>query len=311
MATVIEKLGRDAIAGKGWFGAHKWLVLRRIVQVAILALFVAGPVAGVWVLKGNLASSLFLDTVPMTEPLLFLQMLAAGHFGVASTAVTGAALVLAFYLLVGGRAYCSWVCPVNIVTDTAHWLRRRLGIKGSAHIGRATRYWMLGVVLILALVTGTLAYELVNPVSMLHRGIIFGMGFAWSIILGVFLFDLFVMKHGWCGHLCPMGAFYSLVGAASVVRIRADNRAACDDCMECYEVCPEPQVIPPALKGRGRDGERAGAETGPVVLSGACTNCARCVDICPHDVFKFGLRFHDALQGRSKAQVQGMARHET
>ncbi len=305
MSAVIEKLGHDAIAAKGRLGAHKWLILRRMSQLAILALFMAGPVGGVWILKGNLSSSLFADTVPMTDPLAFMQLIAAGHLGVASTAVTGAALILAFYLLVGGRVYCAWVCPVNIVTDTAHWLRRRLAIKGSARIAREARYWMLGLVLILALATGTLAYELVNPVSMLHRGLIFGMGFGWAIIAGVFLFDLFIMKHGWCGHLCPMGAFYGLVGAASLVRVRADNRAACDDCMECYEVCPEPQVIPPALKGE----RRGGGEASAAILSGACTNCARCVDICPHDVFNFGLRFPAAPAGRRQPQLIGTARH--
>lgn len=306
MSALVEKLGHDAIAEKGWFGAHKWLVLRRISQLAILALFMAGPIGGMWILKGNLSSSLFMDTIPMTDPLLFLQLLVAGHLDVANTAITGAAIIFAFYLLLGGRAYCAWVCPVNIVTDTAHWLRRRLGIKGSARIAQGTRYWMLGLVLLLALLTGTLAYELVNPVSMLHRGLIFGMGFGWTIILGIFLFDLFITRHGWCGHLCPMGAFYGLIGAASLVRMRADQRAACDDCMECYEVCPEPQVIPPALKG-GRRGEQ---DTGAAISSGACTNCGRCADICPHDVFNFGFRYPTAPAGRREPQLTGTARHE-
>jgi ferredoxin-type protein NapH len=306
MPSVVEKLGRDAIANKGWFGAHKWLILRRLSQIAILGLFMAGPLAGVWVLKGNLSSSLFLDKVPMTDPLVFLQMLAAGHWDVVSTAVTGAALVLAFYLLVGGRVYCAWVCPVNIVTDTAHWLRRKLGIKASARISHNARYWMLGLVLLLALATGSLAYELVNPVSMLHRGLIFGMGAGWALILGIFLFDLFVARHGWCGHLCPMGTFYGLVGAVSLIRVRADNRAVCDDCMECYEVCPEPQVIPPALKGERRGNKDASA----AILFGDCSNCGRCIDICPHDVFNFGLRYPAAASARRPARLQGTARHE-
>ena len=29
----------------------------------------------------------------------------------------GAATILVFYIVVGGRAYCSWVCPINVVTD--------------------------------------------------------------------------------------------------------------------------------------------------------------------------------------------------
>lgn len=283
MATPDDKLGRDAIAAKGWIAAHRWLILRRASQVAILAMFLSGPAAGIWILKGNIASSSLFDTVPMTDPLLFLQMLAAGFFGIASTAIIGAAIILAFFVLVGGRVYCSWVCPMNVVTDAAYWLRRRLQIKSNTHIGRNIRYWILGLALGLALITGTLAYELVNPVSILYRGLIFGMGLGWAVVLAIFLFDLFVLQHGWCGHVCPMGATYGLIGRASLVRVRADRREACDNCMECFAVCPEPHVIPLALRGEG--------DSTTVILSGDCTNCGRCIDICPENVFDFGLRF--------------------
>jgi ferredoxin-type protein NapH len=220
----------------------------------------------------------------MTDPLLLMQMFAAGFLGVSSTALIGGAVVLAFYLIVGGRVYCAWVCPVNIVTDAAAWLRRRLDIKATARIDRKMRYWFLALTLVLAFATGSLAYELINPVSMVHRGLIFGMGGAWAVVAAVFVFDLFVMKRGWCGHICPMGAFYGLIGKTSLVRVRADRREACNDCMECYEVCPEPHVIPPALKGAAKG-------LGPVILSGECTNCGRCVDICSKQVFDLGLRF--------------------
>ncbi len=41
----------------------------------------------------------------------------------------GALVVVALYLVVGGRTYCSWVCPINVIIDTAHRLRERLGLK--------------------------------------------------------------------------------------------------------------------------------------------------------------------------------------
>lgn len=284
MAAKLDKLGADAIADKGWFKAHKWLLLRRTSQILILLLFLIGPWAGIWIIKGNLSSSLLLDTIPMTDPLLFLQIIAAGFTGVTIDAVIGAAIVLAFYWLVGGRVYCSWVCPVNMVTDGANWLRTKLDVKGGARFHRNTRLWMLGLVLVLSAVTGSLAYELINPVSLFHRGLIFGMALGWVVILGIFLFDLFVSKRGWCSHLCPMGAFYGLIGKFSPLRVRADARQECNDCAECFAVCPEPRILPPVLKG-----ENTGVP--PIVLSGDCTNCGRCIDICAKDVFHFGTRF--------------------
>ena len=284
-------LGAEAIHKKGWWLAHKWLILRRLSQIGILLLFMLGPWAGIWILKGNLSSSLLFDVVPMTDPFVFVQMLATGYSAIAAEAITGALIILAFYLLVGGRVFCSWVCPVNLVTDASFWLRRRLGINTGANFLRNTKYWMLGMVLLVSAVSGVMAYELVNPVSMLHRGLIFGMGVGWLVIAGIFLFDLFVAKRGWCTNLCPMGAFYGLLGKVSPIRVRADDRSKCDDCAECFVVCPEPQIIPVILKG-----EKNGIP--PVILSGECTNCGRCIDICGEDVFYFGLRFD-----RSKAAL--------
>ncbi len=269
---------------RGW-RAWRYLALRRLSQFAVLGLFLLGPLAGIWVIRGNLSSSILLDTVPLSDPYIALQSLLAGNM-LERDALLGAAIVLLFYVLIGGRIFCSWVCPVNVVTDAANWLRNRLGLKAKTKIGRNTRYWLLAATLLLAAITGMLAWELVNPVSMLQRGIIFGMGAGWLLILAVFVFDMAVSRRGWCGHLCPMGAFYSLAGQKSPLRIRADNRAACDKCMDCFEVCPEPQVINPALFG-AKDG------FGPVIDEGNCTNCGRCIDVCSKEVFKFGSRFNN------------------
>jgi len=278
------KIGAEAVARRGWFAAHRWLILRRLSQFSILALFLSGPWFGLWIVKGNLSYSYTLDLLPLTDPYVLLQSLLAGHVP-ERLAIVGALIVAVIYLLIGGRAYCSWVCPVNLVTDAAAWLRGRLGIKGGAHLSRQARYWVLGMTLILALASGTIAWELVNPVSMLHRGLIFGFGAAWMVILAVFLFDVFVMNRGWCGHLCPVGAFYSVLGRWSPLRVTALRREKCNDCMDCFAVCPEHHVIKPALKG-------AAQGFGPVILSPNCTNCGRCIDVCSEDVFEFGSRFN-------------------
>ncbi|MDR2261575.1 MAG: quinol dehydrogenase ferredoxin subunit NapH [Azoarcus sp.] len=274
--------GQDAIARKGWLAAHKWLLLRRISQAGILGLFLAGPWLGIWIVKGNLSSSLTLDVLPLTDPYLLLQMLAAG-FAPAAAAVIGALIVAAFYLLLGGRVFCAWVCPVNIIADAAAWGRRRLGIKSSRPPDARARYWLLAGTFVAAAASGALVWEWVNPVSFAHRGLLFGMGAGLWFLATVFFYDLLVAHHGWCGHLCPMGAFYSLLGKTALLRVAAPRRAACDDCMDCFAVCPEPHVIRPALK-------RAGQES-PVILDTLCTTCGRCIDICGQSVFRFTHRF--------------------
>ena len=278
--------GTDAIAAKGWVGAHKWLISRRITQISILGLFLLGPLAGIWIIKVNLASSLILDVLPMTDPYIIIQSVLAGQWPL-QTAITGAVIVTVFYFLVGGRTYCSWLCPINIITDTAAWLRNKLGLKGGAKFSKNARFWLLGATLLLAIISGTIAWELVNPVSMVFRGLIYGMGMAWGIVLAIFLLDLLVSKRAWCGSLCPVGAFYSLLGHASLIRVSAAHRENCNDCMDCFVVCPEHQVINPALK-------EITTGKGPVILSSQCTNCCRCIYVWAENVFKFDLRFNNS-----------------
>lgn len=281
----IEMPGTDRIAQLGWAKANQWLLLRRFSQLSILGLFLLGPVADIWIVKGNLASSLTLEVLSLTDPYVLLQSLFAGHV-MQTTAITGALIVLIFYLLVGGRVYCSWVCPINIITDMASWLRTKFAIKGHGmRFSIRTGYWIFAMTLILAFITGSIAWELVNPVSMVYRGILYGLGYTWMMILGIFLFDLFVSHRGWCSHLCPVGIFYGLLGSKSILRVTAENREQCNDCMDCFAVCPEPQVIKPALKKLTDD-------KSPIIQFGRCTNCARCIDVCNQNVFSFTTRFN-------------------
>jgi ferredoxin-type protein NapH len=281
-ASAAKMPGRDAVRVKGWWLAHRFLVLRRLAQLSIFALFLLGPLAGVWVVKGNLSSSFTLGVLPLTDPFVLAQTLATRHWPEA-TALTGAAIVIAFYAFVGGRVFCSWVCPVNVVTDTASWLRRRLRITSGRAPRGGLRYWLLGAVLVASAIAGQAVWESVNPVSITQRALIFGGTLAWGAVAAVFLFDLLVAPRGWCGHLCPVGAAYALIGSKSLLRVSAAHSSRCNDCADCYAVCPEPQVIVLPLKGK--DG------AGPVITDRECSNCGRCIDVCAPDVFRFTPRF--------------------
>ena len=284
-ASAFARPGRDAVSSKGRLRANRWLLLRRLSQLGVLALFAIGPWLGYWVVKGNLSSSLTLGVLPLSDPFVLAQTIAAGHWP-ELTALTGAAIIVALYLFAGGRAFCAWVCPMNLVTDAAAWTRRRLELRSSRAPSRATRLWLLAGVLAGAVTTGVAAWEWVNPVSMLHRGLLFGMGLGWWIVAAVFVYDALVARSGWCGHLCPQGAFYGLIGRTSVLRVSASRRDQCNDCGDCLVICPETHVIAPALKGRGS----------PVILSSDCTNCGRCIDVCSRDVFRFTTRFDHRSQ---------------
>ncbi len=261
----------------------RYLILRRVVQLGVLLLFF-GTLHWGWtlfgepLLSGNLSSSMVVGQVPLADPFAVLQMLLTGHL-LQPEVLLGAGLILGFFLVVGGRVWCSWVCPVNVVTDFAGFLHVRTWRKNLFGLPRSLRYWVLAMALLLTIVLGLPAFEWVSPIGATHREIIYGFGLGWTALLGILLFDWFVVKHGWCGHLCPLGAFYSLLARKTAqLRVQFD-RNTCNDCGDCATVCPEPQVL--NLQRLTRDGQ---------VLSGDCTNCGRCIPVCPKDSLAFGWR---------------------
>lgn len=263
-------------------GIDRFLIARRSVQLGVLLAFF-GTLHWGWrlldepFLAGNLSGSTLLGTVPLADPFAVIQILLTGHLPMTQL-LLGAGIVLVVYGIVGGRSFCSWVCPVNMITDAAETLRQRLGLRSALRLPRNLRYIALGLSLLLSAVIGVAAFEWVSPIGIFHREVIYGLGFGLAALAGILIFDALVLRHGWCGHLCPLGAFWAQVGRVAQVRVRFDE-ATCTECGDCIKVCPEPQVL----------NLRAAAEA-RMVRSGECTNCARCITVCPEGSLSFGLR---------------------
>lgn len=293
----------------------KYLFLRRVMQILILVFFVLGNYSiatlknvqskeqrGVFggniesfigdsssivakeqsalsnIAQGNLSHAKWFGMVNLTDPLSALQIFLAGG-GFALDVALGVLLVVFIYGVFLGRAYCAFVCPMNLVTDFVNFLREKLGFNQARHIlaiPRSTRFVILAIGLVLSAISGVAAFELLSPISMLHRGLIFGMGFGIFAILAVFVFDLFVLKNGFCGHICPLGAMYSLIGKFALLRVYhvKDN---CTKCMQCVRICPEPEVLKPIGKTEG------------ALKDIACLRCGRCIEVCDDDALKFSI----------------------
>jgi len=258
----------------------KYLLLRRATQFAIMFLYFAANAYGWHILEGTFGTSMLFGFIPLADPYNTLQVLSTG-FVLGADVLLGTAIITLFYFVVGGRAFCSWVCPINMVTDLANWLRRRLNLDKEEinyrFIKRNARYWLMVVGLIVSAIVGVAAFEVFSPITIMQRGMVFGFGMGGAVVLAIFLFDLFGVKNGWCGHLCPLGAAYSVIGSQSLVRVKHDHDA-CTNCMDCKVVCPENQVLHMINK------------SSIAVTDGECTNCGRCVDVCNDDALEFGIR---------------------
>ncbi|MBI9034276.1 MAG: quinol dehydrogenase ferredoxin subunit NapH [Bacteroidales bacterium] len=252
--------------------------MRRFVQIGFLILFAGANYWGWKIIQGDYSSALILNSFYLTDPFAVIQTFMAGYL-VASSALMGALIIFLIYAVFFGRAFCSWICPVNMIADLSNLLHRRLKMQKSLSkvpLNRNARYWILGGFLVLSTIAGGAAFEFISPISMLYRGIIFGMGMGWLVIPFLMLLDLFIKPYAFCGHLCPLGAFYSLISRFRIIKI-THHLNKCTLCNACFEVCPEKQVL-----------QIVGKEQG-FILSGECTLCGKCVDACDDDALKFSL----------------------
>lgn len=261
----------------------RFAIARHAAQLLVLTLF-AGTARFGWeiggrkLLSGDLSASKILDAVPMADPLAFLERLCAGVVPTAA-ALAGFVLTGALYALLGSRTFCGWVCPMNAVTDFAAWLREKAGLSADAvRMPRAARYAVLAGALAASAATGTAAFEAVSPQAFLWRDLIFGTGLsALSAALAVFAIEFGLMRDGWCGHLCPLGAFWALCGRFEKPLVRIGfSPERCTRCGDCVHACPERQII----RFKALDATRR-------IPTGECLNCGRCIAVCPEEALRF------------------------
>jgi ferredoxin-type protein NapH len=252
----------------------RWAVL-----IAVNLLFVVSYYLDIQLLEGALTASRFAG-FHMADLNSALQvMLAFKH--VVINLVIGTTTVFILWWLLGGRTFCSWVCPYHLVAEWAEMLHLKLVEKGWARdiqFDRRSRTWLWLVFVILAVVTGYTVYETISPTGILSRALIYGPGVALIWVSLLLLFEIFFSRRAWCRYACPIGLTYGIVGATSpfTVRYQLPN---CFHEGECRKVCLVPHVLDTVLKGK--------AQAMEVDIGADCTRCLRCVDACPTGALTF------------------------
>ena len=261
---------------------HTWRHRRWIVLVTVNLLFTVSYWLDVQILEGSLTASRFLGFHLADVYSSLLIMLAHKH--VAVNLVIGSLTVMLLWALVGGRAYCAWVCPYHLVAEFAEMLHVKLAARGIVqdhvfHRGVRTALW--GVFALLALATGYTLFLTLNPIGILSRAVVYGPSLALLWVLLLLVFEVVYARRAWCRYVCPIGLTYGLVGAKAPVRV-VYNLESCAHEGDCRKVCEVPHVLEMTIKGRAED---AKVDVGP-----DCTRCGLCVDICPTESLKFELK---------------------
>ena len=258
---------------------HKWRNRRWATLIVINLLFVVSYYFDVQLVEGALTASRVVG-FHMADLNSALQvMLAYKH--VVLNLLIGTVTVFLLWVLLGGRTFCSWVCPYHLVAEFAEKLHLKLVekkiIKGvTFHRGVRTVFYVIFA--LLALLTGYTVFEVISPTGILSRALIYGPGLALVWVAFVLLFEVFVSRRAWCRYVCPIGLTYGLVGSVSPVRVKY-NVKNCHHEGDCRKVCMVPHVLDTTIRMRARDVE--------VPIGADCTRCGLCVDICPTDSLNF------------------------
>ena len=256
-------------------------LFRWIVLILVNLLFVGSYWLDIQLLEGALTASRFAG-FHMADLNSALQVMLAFKTVVINL-VIGTITVCIFWWLLGGRTFCSWVCPYHLLAEWAEMIHLKLVDKKWVKdhpMDRRARGWFWLIFAALALITGYTVYETISPTGILSRALIYGPGLALVWVILLLLFEIFWSRRAWCRYACPIGLTYGLVGAVSPFKINY-NLEKCFHEGECKKVCLVPHVLDTVIKGR--------AKTLSVDIGADCTRCGRCVDACPTEslTFKF------------------------
>ncbi|NPA36601.1 MAG: 4Fe-4S dicluster domain-containing protein [Chlorobi bacterium] len=251
--------------------------------------------------KGNLPSGI-------QNTALYLQFVpSAIKFFTPGTVLSIGFIVIILMTLLGGRIYCSAICPLGILQDIVIYFRRRFGPKQRLRFKKAfntLRYTILGITLVVIVFNSILLLNLLEPYAVFGRiathiyqpvllfinnilayipflglhqmeyspfsltGFIFGAGM-------LFLVTYLAKDYGrlYCNSVCPVGTFLGWLSKFSIFKIRI-SKSTCTQCGKCQAVCKANCID---IKNMEVDETR-------------CISCYNCIPVC--EVTSIGYNKH-------------------
>ena len=178
--------------------------------------------------------------------ILNIRHLGVGHW--ISIVAVAAVIVLA------GRGFCGYLCPIGSFLDLVHFLCKKLHIKEVKRPEKFNRFIRV------------FRYFFCVFYFVLHFGI--GIDPGWALVV-LLIITTPIMVRFWCS-ICPVGTILGLLSRISVFRLQKDAEA-CVGCSLCLKTCPMENDVVFTEK-----------ETG-TMHAVSCIYCGECVGECPKE----------------------------
>ncbi len=219
-------------------------ILRAITASFVILIFALAPVFG---LMYGTTCAISFGSFTVISPLELTLLSLSTKTILVSLIVPG--LIAIFLIMIFGRFFCGWICPVGIIFENSHILTERKERKGVGVLRKnREKYAILLAILAASLLFNFTAPYLFSPPGAVYRIIIYLtlhgiLGADITIILVLFILDLLAIRYGrtWCNTLCPLGTIISGLSVINIVKPKVDKKRCIDfdfNCLNCERVCP-------------------------------------------------------------------------
>lgn len=265
------------------------------IRIALTFVFFTAIIVSFSDIKGNIPYGFYLGTLYLQFIPSVLKFLTTG------TIISIGFLLVLLVTIIGGRIYCSTICPLGILQDIVIFFRRKITLKHGLKFKKPLnilRYSLLAITIISFAFSGILFLNLLDPYAIFGRiashiyqalllfinnviaNLLPSIGLHvfearpvhWESLyfaLGMlFLVSVLSIFRGrlYCNSICPLGTFLGLLSKLSIFKIMI-NDSSCTRCGNCQTACKANCINIKTLE----------------IDETRCISCYDCISVCNVD----------------------------
>jgi len=204
---------------------------------------------------------------------LYTYLAGGGYVAKLHSAVFVMLLALVIGLVLTGKSFCGWICPLGSVQQALGWIGQRVWPRAYNKVPRRVErivQYLKWLVLLWVLVqtarSGRLIFQDWDPYYNLYHIWTDEIAISGYVVTALTLFASLFIPRAFCRYACPLGAFNGIFNSFSFVGIKRDAHT-CTDCGRCSKVCPVNIDLCAST----------------AIRSVECMRCLKCIDACPQN----------------------------